>query len=64
MKNMDYMRRDVDEGAEDFEYVDKKKEALGCLGVIGEEVLGCVFRLVIGGVMFGIIMLLVRACVN
>lgn len=48
--------------AEDFEYVDKKKEALGCLGAIGEEALGCVFQIVVCGVIMAIIMLLVKAC--
>lgn len=55
---------DAYDDAEDFEYVDRKKEALGCLGAIGEEALGCVFQLVIGGVLLAIIMLLARACVN
>ena len=44
--------------AEDFEYVDKKKEALGCLGAI----LGCVFQIVVCGVIMAILMLLVKAC--
>ena len=37
----DNSQRSISDNAEDFHYVDKKKEALGCLGMIGEEVLGC-----------------------
>ena len=55
MKNLDYTQKSVADEAEDFHYVDKKKEVLGCLGMIGEEALGCLFQIVIGG---GIILLL------
>lgn len=35
----------ITEEAEDVHFVDKKKEVIGCLGMIGEETLGCVLNI-------------------
>lgn len=49
------MNDDIEKKAEDFEYVDKKKEALGCLALLGEELLGCAFQIGIVIAIFAII---------
>ena len=52
----------IAEEAEDVRIVDKKKEVLGCLGVIGEETLGCVLELAfVIGIGF-IISLIAQTC--
>lgn len=39
------MDDEIEKKAEVFEYVDKKKEALGCLAFMGGELLGCAFQI-------------------
>lgn len=55
MEKLHYMNDDIEKKAEDFEYVDKKKEALGCLALLGEELLGCAFQIGIVIAIFAII---------
>lgn len=45
----------VEKKAEIYEYVDKKKEALGCLEFLGGELLGCAFQIGIVIAIFAII---------
>lgn len=48
-------RKRIEQGANDFRYVDKKKEIKGCLSYLGEETLGCVVRIIFAMILFGII---------
>lgn len=48
-------RKRIEQGAEDFKYVDKKKEIKGCLSLLGEETLGCVVHIIFAMLIFGAI---------
>lgn len=58
----DNSQRNISEDAEDFRYVDKKKEALGCLGMIGEEALGCIVQIALLVVIGLVISAIAQTC--
>lgn len=62
MQQEDNNQSNISDDAEDFRYVDKKKEALGCLGMVGEEVVGCLAPIAILVVIALIVSSIAQTC--